>query len=58
MKTKEDEKKKKQMKHPGIVSTKEWEAARQQLLAKEMEATHARDSLAAVRRRMPWLAME
>ena len=58
MKTKEVEKKKKQMKPPRIVSPKEWEAARQQLLAKEKEVTHARDALAAERRRMPWLAVE
>src|SRR5947209_15835668 len=41
-----------------VVSAKEWEAARQQLLAKEKELTHARDALAAERRRMPWLAVE
>ena len=58
MKTKEVEKKKKQMKPPRIVSPKEWEAARQQLLAKEKELTHARDTLAAERRRMPWVAVE
>jgi predicted dithiol-disulfide oxidoreductase (DUF899 family) len=52
MKTKEVEKKKKQM-NPSIVSAKEWEAARQQLLVKEKEVTHARDALAAERRRMP-----
>jgi predicted dithiol-disulfide oxidoreductase (DUF899 family) len=43
--------------HP-IVSPHEWEAARQQLLVKEKELTRARDSLAAERRRMPWLAIE
>ena len=58
MKTNEVEKKKKQMKPPRIVSPKEWEAACQQLLAKEKEVTHARDALAAERRRMPWLAVE
>ena len=41
---------------PSIVSGQEWEAARQQLLVKEKELTHARDALAAQRRRMPWLA--
>jgi predicted dithiol-disulfide oxidoreductase (DUF899 family) len=41
-----------------IVSPQEWEAARQQLLVKEKELTHARDALAAERRRMPWLAVE
>ena len=35
-----------------VVSAKEWEAARQQLLAKEKELTRARDALAAERRRM------
>src|SRR6266542_4203674 len=58
MKTKEVEKKKTQMNPPRIVSPKEWEAARQQLLVKEKELTHARDALAAERRRMPWLALE
>src|SRR5213592_3179111 len=58
MKTKEVEKKKEQMKHPKIVSAKEWEAARQKLLVKEKELTHARDALAAERRRMPWVAVE
>jgi len=46
------------MKTPPIVSPEEWEAARQQLLVKEKELTHARDALAAERRRMPWLAVE
>jgi len=45
------------MKTPPIVSADEWEAARQQLLAKEKELTHTRDSLAAARRRMPWQAV-
>src|SRR4026207_1820653 len=44
------------MKTPPIVSAQEWEAARQQLLVKEKALTHARDALAAERRRMPWLA--
>ena len=39
--------------NPRIVSQKEWEAARQQLLLKEKELTRARDALAAERRRMP-----
>ena len=38
---------------PPIVSRKEWEAARQQLLVKEKSLTRARDALAAERRRMP-----
>src|SRR5947199_8254079 len=58
MKTKEADKKKNQVNHPRIVSLKEWEAARQQLLVKEKELTHARDALAAERRRMPWVAVE
>jgi predicted dithiol-disulfide oxidoreductase (DUF899 family) len=44
--------------HPPVVSPKEWDAARQQLLVKEKELTHARDALAAERRRMPWQAVE
>jgi predicted dithiol-disulfide oxidoreductase (DUF899 family) len=46
------------LKTPPIVSTQEWEVARQQLLVKEKELTRARDALAAQRRRMPWLAVE
>ena len=41
-----------------VVSAKEWEAARQQMLLKEKAATRARDALAAERRRMPWMAVE
>jgi predicted dithiol-disulfide oxidoreductase (DUF899 family) len=48
----------KAMDAPRIVSQSEWEAARQQLLVKEKELTHASDALAAERRRMPWLAVE
>src|SRR6059036_1079484 len=51
-------KKKKTMKAPPIVSSKEWEAAREQLLVKEKKLTRVRDALAAERRRMPWLAVE
>src|SRR2546423_5093159 len=58
MKTKGAEKKKNQVKPPEIVSPKAWEAARQKLLVKEKELTHARDGLAAERRRMPWMAVE
>jgi predicted dithiol-disulfide oxidoreductase (DUF899 family) len=43
---------------PPIVSAQEWEAAYRQLLMKEKELTHARDSLAAERRRMPWVPVE
>jgi predicted dithiol-disulfide oxidoreductase (DUF899 family) len=46
------------MKKPKVVSPKEWEAARQELLVKEKQLTRARDALAAERRRMPWLAVE
>src|SRR5262245_55759342 len=45
------------MNTPPIVSAEEWEAARQKLLVKEKELTHARDAMAAARRRMPWLAV-
>src|SRR5256885_9058052 len=38
---------------PGVVSATEWQAARDALLAKEKEATRARDALAAERRRLP-----
>src|SRR6187399_602680 len=50
-------KKSKNMEIPKVVSPKEWEAAREQLLGKEKELTRARDALAAERRRMPWLAV-
>jgi predicted dithiol-disulfide oxidoreductase (DUF899 family) len=43
---------------PPVVSPQEWEAAREQLLAKEKAHTRARDALAAERRRMPWMAVE
>jgi len=46
------------MNTPPIVSAQEWEHARQQLLVKEKELTRARDSVAAERRRLPWLAVE
>src|SRR5262249_7575356 len=46
------------MKTPAIVSPQEWEAARTSLLPKEKALTHARDALAAERRRMPWQAVE
>ena len=46
------------MKTPSIVSSQEWEAARQLLLVKEKELTRARDALAAERRRMPWQAVD
>ena len=46
------------MNTPPIVSQQEWEAAHQQLLAKEKAFTRSRDALAAERRRMPWLAID
>jgi predicted dithiol-disulfide oxidoreductase (DUF899 family) len=46
------------MNTPPIVSPEEWNAARERLLVKEKELTHARDALAAERRRMPWLAVD
>ena len=41
-----------------IVTSQEWEEARQQLLVKEKELTRAKDALAAERRRMPWLLVD
>jgi predicted dithiol-disulfide oxidoreductase (DUF899 family) len=38
---------------PQVVSPAEWQAAHEKLLAKEKEATRARDALAAERRRQP-----
>lgn len=46
------------MKMPPIVTSQDWEAARQELLTKEKEVTRARDALAAERRRMPRMAVE
>jgi len=46
------------MQTPPVVSSQEWEAARERLLVKEKAHTRARDALAAERRRMPWLAVE
>jgi predicted dithiol-disulfide oxidoreductase (DUF899 family) len=43
---------------PKIVTQAEWEAARQQLLAKEKQATRDRDRLAAERRRLPMVRIE
>ena len=43
---------------PSIVSQQEWEAARKELLVKEKALMHARDAMAAERRRMPWMAVE
>src|SRR5262245_52682088 len=46
------------MQTPPIVSPEAWNAAREQMLIKEKAHTHARDALAAERRRMPWMAVE
>src|SRR3954452_10117260 len=43
---------------PAIVSVTEWHAARDALLAKEKEATRARDALAAERRRPPMVRID
>lgn len=48
----------KEMKTPPVVSQQEWDAARQNLLAKEKAFTRSRDALAAERRRMPWMTVE
>jgi predicted dithiol-disulfide oxidoreductase (DUF899 family) len=46
------------MTNPPIVSREEWLAARQALLVKEKEATHARDRLNAERRRLPMVRID
>ena len=43
---------------PPIVSRQDWDAAREQLLAKEKSVMRAHDALAAERRRMPWMAVD
>jgi predicted dithiol-disulfide oxidoreductase (DUF899 family) len=43
---------------PPAVSETEWQAAHEALLAKEKEATRARDALAAERRRLPRVRIE
>jgi predicted dithiol-disulfide oxidoreductase (DUF899 family) len=43
---------------PPVVSAAEWEAAREELLRKEKEATRTRDALAAERRRLPMVQIE
>ena len=43
---------------PPVVSPREWDAAREQMLVREKEVTRARDALAAERRRMPWMRIE
>ena len=46
------------MNRPQVVSEAEWQAAHDALLAKEKEATRARDALAAERRRLPMVEIE
>ena len=41
-----------------IVSREDWLAARKALLAKELEMTHALDTLRAERRQLPWVRIE
>jgi predicted dithiol-disulfide oxidoreductase (DUF899 family) len=43
---------------PEVVSPEEWQAAHEKLLAKEKEATRARDALAAERRRLPMVRFD
>ncbi len=43
---------------PRVVSPAEWQVARDELLAKEKEATRARDALAAGRRRLPMVRID
>src|SRR5215207_4941298 len=43
---------------PQVVPRDEWQAAREELLVKEKEATRARDALAAERRRLPMVWIE
>src|SRR5207244_5065381 len=50
--------KKELMKLPPVVSPAEWQAARDELLVKEKAATHARDALAAERRRLPMVQID
>jgi predicted dithiol-disulfide oxidoreductase (DUF899 family) len=45
------------MELPPIVSEEEWQLSRDELLAKEKEATRARDALAAERRRLPMVEL-
>ncbi len=43
---------------PPLLSPREWNDSRMQLLVKEKAQLRARDALAAERRRMPWMAVE
>ena len=46
------------MNGPQVVSPEQWQAACDELLVKEKEATRARDALAAERRRLPMVRVE
>jgi|SRR5215212_2700374 len=46
------------MNRPEVVSAAEWQAAREELLAREKELTRKRDALAAERRRLPMVRVE
>jgi predicted dithiol-disulfide oxidoreductase (DUF899 family) len=46
------------MNRPQVVSPEEWQTARDVLLVKEKELTHALDALAAERRRLPMVALD
>ncbi|MCW2863030.1 MAG: hypothetical protein JWP48_4738, partial [Actinoallomurus sp.] len=46
------------MNRPQVVSAQEWQAARDALLVKEKEHTHALDALAAERRRLPMVRLK
>ncbi len=46
------------MELPPVVSQQQWESAIERLRVKEQEATHARDALAAERRRLPMVRIE
>jgi predicted dithiol-disulfide oxidoreductase (DUF899 family) len=46
------------MNHPQIVSRDEWLVARKELLAREKEATRARDALSAERRKLPMVRID
>src|SRR3569833_632414 len=56
--TKDQNGKQTKMQTPPVVSAEAWKAARDQMLLKEKDFTHARDALAAERRRMPWMAVD
>jgi predicted dithiol-disulfide oxidoreductase (DUF899 family) len=46
------------MNRPQVVTQEEWQAARDALLVKEKELTHALDALAAERRRLPMVPLD